>query len=70
LNNHNSSFIKIDDNVLLDHAFYVGLYLAIIDRRDLSLVHGDFYNTSINGGVINRGKDKFIDDFAISSKMA
>jgi hypothetical protein len=57
----------------LDHAFYVGLYLAIIDRRDLSLfllVHGDFYNTSINGGVINRGKDKFIDDFAISSKMA
>jgi hypothetical protein len=45
-NNHNSSIFKVDDNVLLDHAFYMGLYLAVVDRRDLSLVFTDFYNTS------------------------
>lgn len=36
LNNFNSSFIKIDDNVLMDSAFYIGLYLSVIDRRNLS----------------------------------
>lgn len=46
LNNHGASVLKIDENVLLDHAFYKGLYLAILDRRDLSLVHSGFYNTS------------------------
>jgi len=46
LNNHHASYIKIDDNVLLDHAFYIGLYLAIIDRRDLSLAFSEFYDTS------------------------
>jgi hypothetical protein len=46
LNNHNSSFVKIDDNVILDHAFYIGLYLVILDRRDLSTVYTGFFNTS------------------------
>ena len=36
----------IDDNVLLDHAFYIGLYLAVLDRRNLALVESGFYNTS------------------------
>ena len=37
----------VDDNVILDHAFYIGLYLAVLDRRDLSIVEHNFYNTSI-----------------------
>ena len=40
----------VDDNVLLDHAFYMGLYLAVLDRRDLSLVESGFYNTSVVPG--------------------
>lgn len=67
LNNHNSSFIKIDDNVLLDHAYYVGFYLLILDRRDLSIVHSNFYNTSIHGG---KDSNMFIDDFRWSREMA
>lgn len=46
LNNFNASVFTIDDNVLLDHAFYIGLYLAVLDRRDLSLVESGFYNTT------------------------
>ena len=68
LNNHNSSFIYVDDNVLLDDAFYVGLYLAILDRRDLSLVHSGYYNTSIHGP--NKTEAGFIDDFKYSHDMA
>lgn len=45
-NNHNSSIFKVDDTVLLDHAFYMGLYLAVLDRRDLSLAYSGFFNTS------------------------
>ena len=45
-NNHNSSLFMIDDTVLLDHAFYKGLYLAVLDRRDLSLAYSGFFNTS------------------------
>ena len=46
LNNHHASFFKIDDNVILDHAYYIGLYLAVVDRRDLTLVESAFYDTS------------------------
>ena len=46
LNNHHASYFKIDDNVMLDHAFFIGLYLAVVDRRDLMLVEHNFYNTS------------------------
>jgi hypothetical protein len=45
LNNHNSSFIKVDDNILLDHAYQQGLHLMILDRRDLSVVHSKNYQT-------------------------
>lgn len=45
-NNHHSSIFKIDDTFLLDHAFYMGLYLAVLDRRDLSLAYSGFFNTS------------------------
>jgi hypothetical protein len=84
-NNHNSSIFKIDDTVLLDHAFYMGFYLAILDRRDLALAYSGFFNTSsIENGyiVIDKltGKTKplpklhdgfeYIDDFGISNKMA
>ena len=46
LNNFNASVFTIDEHVLLDHAFYIGLYLAVIDRRNLALVESGFYNTS------------------------
>lgn len=53
MNNHNASVFKIDDNVILDHAFYIGLYLAVLDRRDLSLVEHEFFNTSHVPGMFN-----------------
>ena len=70
LNNHNSSFIKIDENVIFDHAFYMGLYLVILDRRDLSITYSGFYNTSIPGDKVNRGTYSVIEDFQISNEMA
>ena len=70
MNNHNASVFKIDDNVILDHAFYMGLYLAVVDRRDLSLVEHDFYNTTHVPGMFNNtawtfkgDKYKSMDDF-------
>lgn len=54
MNNHNSSFIKLDNDVLFDHAFYMGLYMVILDRRDLSMTYSGFFNTSIPGNVVNR----------------
>ena len=69
--------------MLLDHAFYMGFYLAILDRRDLSLAYSGFFNTSsiesgdlIGFGGKDRGLPKlhddfeYIDDFGIANKMA
>ena len=39
LNNHNASFVKIDDNVLLDAADFTGLNLIVLDRSNLSVLH-------------------------------
>ena len=78
LNNHNASVFKIDDTVLLDDAFYRGLYLAVLDRRDLSLVESGFYDTSIVPGMrdsdksitVNHGTFQTIDDFVTAREMA
>ena len=58
MNNHNASVFQVDDHVLLDHAFYKGLYLAVIDRRDLSIVETGFYNTSTSPGLVEFGEVK------------
>ena len=69
INNHNASLFMVDENVLLDHAFYMGLYLAVLDRRDLSLVESGFYNTSTVPGLVSNqawskhGTFDVIDDF-------
>ena len=71
----------IDDNVILDHVYFIGLYLAVIDRRDLSLVEHAFYNTStfkVNASAASEdtrfefSHDGFttIDDFGIANDMA
>ena len=68
----------IDDNVLLDHAFYIGLYLAVLDRRNLALVESGFYNTSKlpelsetkSSYWISHGTFSVIDDFEVSRAMA
>ena len=57
-------------NVLLDHAFYIGLYLAIIDRRDLTLVEHNFYNTSAEPEEIMRGNFTTRNDFEVANEMA
>ena len=46
LHNYNSSYIYVDDNTILYHSAFIGLFLCILDRRDLSIAHADFYNTS------------------------
>jgi hypothetical protein len=35
LNNHNYSYVKVDDNFLLKHAYYQGFWLFVLDRRNL-----------------------------------
>ena len=75
LNNHGPSILKVDDNVLLDHAFYKGLYLAILDRRDLSLVYSGFYNTSTyktneGEGKVTHGDLETYRDFYNAHEMA
>jgi hypothetical protein len=83
-NNHEASFFKIDDTVLLDHAFYMGFYLGVLDRRDLSLVYSGFYNTSVieDGPLVDpiygfslgtrilHGEFQTMDDFGNANKMA
>jgi hypothetical protein len=80
-NNHNSSVFMVDDTVLLNHAFFKGLYLAVLDRRDLSLAYSGFFNTSTLPTVPNNltgepqikqlhGEFEFIDDFGIAHQMA
>ena len=68
----------------MDSAFYMGLYLAVLDRRDLSLVHTGIYNTSsiIEGHYVDPITEKdlilptshdgfrTIDDFGVSNAMA
>ena len=63
LNNHRSSFIQIDDNVLLDNAFYMGLYLAVLDRRDLSQVYNGYFDTASLMRVHQRPKKVTYNEF-------
>ncbi len=44
LNNHNSSIIKLNEFTILNHAYFWGLALAILDRRTLKTVHLDTYD--------------------------
>lgn len=68
----------VDDHVLLDHAFYMGLYLAVLDRRNLAMVESGFYNTTTipwdqeTESIYSRRSDdyKSIDDFSIAHAMA
>lgn len=45
--NHNSSTVKIDNNVLLDHGLFRGLHLIVLDRRNLSKVYNYTYDTML-----------------------
>ena len=45
MNNHNSSIIKVDDSVILNHAYYRGLYLVVLSRYDLKTVYRGSFNT-------------------------
>lgn len=45
LNNHNYSYVKVDDNFLLKHAYYQGFWLFVLDRRNLQVVFQQNYNT-------------------------
>jgi len=42
--NHQSSIIKVDDNVLLDHAVMRGFYLVVLDRYTLKSVFSQNYD--------------------------
>lgn len=33
--NHNASVVRVDNYTLLDHGAFRGLYLIVLDRRDL-----------------------------------
>lgn len=81
LNNHNSSIFQIDSTVLLDHAFFMGFYLAVLDRRDLSLAFSGFFNTSVvpegtkydlntQSYVHFNGQFQTWDDFGNANQMA
>ena len=45
--NHNTSVVKIDDYLLLDHGLFRGLYLIVLDRRNLSKVFNYTYDTML-----------------------
>ena len=45
LNNHRESLIKVDENVLLQHAYFKGLWLYVLDRKTLKVVHEQSYDT-------------------------
>ena len=81
MNNHNSTVFKVDNHTILDHAYFIGLYLAVLDRRTLKLEWSEFYNTTTvpylhefgynSTGPWNlKGNYSVIDDFVISRTMA
>ena len=43
--NHDSSIIKIDNNIVLDSAYFRGLYLAIFNRVTLKKEFSKIYDT-------------------------
>lgn len=45
LNNHNSSKVMIGDTKIIDHAYYQGLFLIVIDRITLKVKFKQSYNT-------------------------
>lgn len=49
LNNHHASYVYVDGNVLLKNAFFKGLWLIVLNRKDLSLVHSQNYDTMKSG---------------------
>ena len=44
LNNHDASIIKVDENVILNHAYFKGLYLVVLDRKTLATKFKKAYN--------------------------
>lgn len=64
---------------MLDHAYFKGLYLAVVDRRDLSLVESGFFNTTTVPDLYvpktgawkeRKGEFFYIDDFVTAREMA
>lgn len=69
---------------MLDHAYFQGLWLIILDRKDLSVVHSKNYKTHTEGPIeilrdgggtafknYQTGENiKFIDTFRYSHEMA
>ena len=45
LNNHNSTIFKVDDFTVVNHAYFKGLYLVVLDRRTLETVFINSYDT-------------------------
>lgn len=42
--NHNTSVVKIDNNILLDHGLYRGLHLIVLSRKNLKKVYSHTYD--------------------------
>ena len=42
--NHNTSVVKIDNNILLDHGLYRGLHLIVLSRKNLKKVFNATYD--------------------------
>jgi hypothetical protein len=42
--NHNSSIIKVDNNVLFDHGATRGLYLVVLSRKNLQRVWNETFD--------------------------
>lgn len=45
--NHNTSVVKLDDYLLLDHGLFRGLHMIVLDRRNLSKVFNYTYDTML-----------------------
>jgi hypothetical protein len=42
--NHNTSVVKVDNNILLDHGLYRGLHLIVLSRKNLKKVFNATYD--------------------------
>jgi len=51
-NNHNNALIKIDENELLNKGNFIGLYLCVLDRKNLRKVFSASYDTQNNNEII------------------
>ncbi len=72
--NHNTSVVKLDDYLLLDHGLFRGLHLIVLDRRNLSKVFNYTYDTMLRDqplreNIIIKSEETRCNNYTLKDKI-